>query len=386
MLRRLQSRYTFLKDFNLYNFIVGEKPAKGWIGSLDGLRAIAVILVFFAHGSRLIDVPENLTIFGFFFKPAMHYFGRCGVYLFFILSSFLLTGQLLREKVDLKSIHTWTNYTFKRLIRIYPLYIFILFVYLIFPGFRYNFSNFVNHLLLQEGFGHFWTIRVEFQYYLVLPIVLFLMVFILNRNLMLSSIVFTVFLVLIEGFNIIYPEDAQGNEIVLPHLPIFLMGSLAALVNMKVSPLLKDARPRTRVIMELVSGSLLLAIVFSIPNVVSRNLWSLFSSNDFASLPASHWIFTLQAFLWCVFLVTHLQGTGFLKKALSHPSLRLISTLSFGLYLWHIAVLGYIEAYLPVPGVIKFIAVFIITLAISATTFVLIERPFSKLKFKTVKK
>ena len=55
--------------------------------ALDGLRGVAVLLVLLAHSSNV----------GLRLHPALDLSGcgRMGVFLFFVLSAYLLTGQLL---------------------------------------------------------------------------------------------------------------------------------------------------------------------------------------------------------------------------------------------------------------------------------------------------
>jgi len=58
--------------------------------ALDGLRGLAVLTVFFSHSSGFRQRPTPWTSF--------HGLGHIGVYLFFVLSGFLLAGSLLGER------------------------------------------------------------------------------------------------------------------------------------------------------------------------------------------------------------------------------------------------------------------------------------------------
>ena len=78
------------------------------IPGLDGLRAIAFILVFGIHTDYLG-------------------FGWTGVQLFFVLSGFLITGILLDMKADLPSKGYFVKFYGRRFLRIFPLYYFYLF-------------------------------------------------------------------------------------------------------------------------------------------------------------------------------------------------------------------------------------------------------------------
>jgi peptidoglycan/LPS O-acetylase OafA/YrhL len=76
-------------------------PAKrAFYPALDGLRAVAFLMVFFHHYMRL---------------P----WGWSGVDFFFVLSGFLITGILFDTRHD---FHRFRNFYVRRTLRIFPLY------------------------------------------------------------------------------------------------------------------------------------------------------------------------------------------------------------------------------------------------------------------------
>lgn len=132
------------------------------IKELNGLRGIAVLLVFTAH------TPIRLIIGDF---------GQQAVYIFFVLSSFLLTVSLLNNNEGLKF------YITKRFFRIYPLYFLI--ISFLFIVSNIDFSVYIiNIFFLQEVFNVqyilsvSWSLIIEVQMYITLPLVLY----ILNKN------------------------------------------------------------------------------------------------------------------------------------------------------------------------------------------------------------
>lgn len=150
--------------------------------ALDGLRTIAFLLVFFQH---YLDMPWGYT----------------GVDLFFVLSGFLITGILFdsRDRPDRVKV-----FYVRRTLRIFPLYYAVLLLlllltpvfhlvwnryWILWPAYLGNFS-FLLHpfsppVALQQAdagqlgvggsatrllfLGHFWTLCVEEQFYLVWP-------------------------------------------------------------------------------------------------------------------------------------------------------------------------------------------------------------------------
>ncbi|RZL18764.1 MAG: acyltransferase, partial [Pedobacter sp.] len=88
------------------------------IDSVDGLRGVAVLLVFLSHTSNQ----------GFFLFPFLNLagIGKEGVYLFFVLSAFLLTLPFLERGNNAFRKLPLANYFLRRFFRIYPLYLFFL--------------------------------------------------------------------------------------------------------------------------------------------------------------------------------------------------------------------------------------------------------------------
>src|ERR1700755_2707069 len=95
----------------------------GYIKSLDGVRAIAIILVMSFHA--------EITHFGWF-----------GVQLFFVLSGFLITGILWKEKQNVAPLSfKFKKFWVRRSLRIFPLY----FGYLLFISLCYLFFHFPSY-------------------------------------------------------------------------------------------------------------------------------------------------------------------------------------------------------------------------------------------------
>ena len=81
----------------------------GYIKSLDGVRAIAIILVMTFHAE-------------------LNHFGWMGVQLFFVLSGYLITSILWKEKFKPETISfRLKKFWVRRSLRIFPLYFGFLF-------------------------------------------------------------------------------------------------------------------------------------------------------------------------------------------------------------------------------------------------------------------
>jgi peptidoglycan/LPS O-acetylase OafA/YrhL len=102
-----------------------EEPSERLYG-LDHLRAAAIILVLMYH-YRAFEHPLWIDSVG--------RFGWTGVDLFFVLSGFLISGQLFKE-IDTKGSLRLKTFYIKRFFRIIPPYLFTLFLYFAIPLFR----------------------------------------------------------------------------------------------------------------------------------------------------------------------------------------------------------------------------------------------------------
>lgn len=120
--------------------------------ALDGIRGIAVLLVLADH-----------TL------PAFTAAGTAGVWIFFVLSGFLLTIPFVDHPERAISVSYMREYLIRRLKRIIPMY-YVYIIALLFLHGKYS-SDTVRHLLFLQGDGHLWTIQQEMLFYLVLPLI-----------------------------------------------------------------------------------------------------------------------------------------------------------------------------------------------------------------------
>jgi peptidoglycan/LPS O-acetylase OafA/YrhL len=150
------------------------------IPALDGIRGLAIIWVVFHNATGIpLTLPASRWLHLF---PLLASRGWIGVQLFFALSGFLITAGLLDSQ---RTAHYLRNFYAKRALRILPLYyavLFALFVvlpHLITPRSHYSHEDqaslwlfVLNWTNLQPyGFGHFWSLAVEEQFYLFWPLV-----------------------------------------------------------------------------------------------------------------------------------------------------------------------------------------------------------------------
>ena len=150
------------------------------IPALDGLRALAILLVFFRHAAHLFTftkdaVPPDI---GALWTVMLN--GWIGVDLFFVLSGYLITSSLLKS-----NRHDWKRYAQKRVLRIVPAYVAVLvlcvagaFPLYVMPQDDMPWRVFYHLLFLQDYLPAdinvvFWSLGVEEKFYIVAPFLIF---------------------------------------------------------------------------------------------------------------------------------------------------------------------------------------------------------------------
>ena len=147
------------------------------IHGLDGLRAIAVLLVVLAH----LGAFNALRTSGLMSAGAAE-ISDVGVHLFFVLSGFLITTRLIHEHRQNGKISLW-NFYFNRACRILPVYFLMVTLVLIAEimgstltgptafAMTYPFlSNFIPRAEYSAIIGHTWSLAVEEHFYIIWPL------------------------------------------------------------------------------------------------------------------------------------------------------------------------------------------------------------------------
>jgi peptidoglycan/LPS O-acetylase OafA/YrhL len=139
---------------------------------LDLIRAVAISWVMIYHGSLFDLTSQDHWIVRF---------GWMGVDLFFVLSGFLIAGQLLRPWAR-GARPSYRRFFGRRLLRTLPAYLVVVALYVLVAGVRdrpamaptWQFLTFTENWLVDmstpKAFSHVWSLCVEEQFYLVFPV------------------------------------------------------------------------------------------------------------------------------------------------------------------------------------------------------------------------
>jgi peptidoglycan/LPS O-acetylase OafA/YrhL len=147
-----------------------------YIRQLDTIRAFAVFLVIIHHW-----FPKDTLLH---IVPT----GPLGVDIFFVLSGFLITAILLRQRKDTGTASVVKSFYWRRALRIFPIYYLAIVMLLIFQQYvnsdmpsafpylaTYTSNFYFFNLGAWDGaISHLWSLAVEEQFYLVWPWVMLL--------------------------------------------------------------------------------------------------------------------------------------------------------------------------------------------------------------------
>ncbi|CAN5245545.1 acyltransferase [soil metagenome] len=367
------------------------------ISALDGLRGLAILLVLIHHGVYFFPTSGSEEVF-MRLVGGWSAWGWIGVDLFFVLSGYLITNILLNTWQSPKYFRTFFA---RRTLRIFPLYYLSLFLFFyIMPFLGYDithvppgeriwfwtytlnfFYGIQNHIPL--WMCHFWSLCVEEHFYLFWPVVVWL--FGGRIKYICISIIIAV-TALRFGLCISGVKPLAIYTMTVTRIDTLAMGALIAALQHSGGGL-ASLRPYCRWLAPLMGGYIfLLTLLTGGLNPLSQTvlLWG---------LPA-------VALFWacCLLLIVSAHPERFEVRLLSHPILKSLGTYSYGLYVFHLPILGVVHHWLgtannlqitmlptffgsQIPMVVTQSAIMILLTCIMAVTcFHLYEKSFLLLK------
>lgn len=331
-------------------------------GSLDGLRAIAILAVVWHHAGAAVPGWQVTTR------------GFLGVDLFFIISGFLIVTLLLREQRQTGTI-SLPNFYIRRFLRIFPPYYLMLLVvgtvaYLkpegsgskvVMRDLPYALLYLSNLVPMYSQLAITWSLSVEEQFYIVVPTVVKYSRRALPILLMLAYV-----LVCLPPFGIFSTLYFPAFFTQTTFGPILLGAMLAYVLNepRAFSWVLRVAGRR---LASLIALGLVLAVASYSPLDMSG--WSRI---------AMHWAM-LALVASCV-----VREQNILAPLLSLWPMRRIGVVSYGIYLYHLLVMHFVLEGLSVAGVMfgftAFLCTALATWAVAEMSYRFFESRFLTLK------
>ncbi|MFI5505478.1 O-acetyltransferase OatA [Corynebacterium kutscheri] len=351
------------------------------VAEIDGMRGLAVLSVVIYH-----------------FWPQIAPGGFLGVDVFFVLSGFLITSLLIRERVATGGIGL-KNFWVRRARRILPVAVTVLLVGTCLTaaiggdmavGLKLQFFStllFVNnwaqiassHSYFADTdvqiFAHYWSLSVEEQFYVFWPLIVVAICLFAHRLWPQTLLIFAVVAAVLSAvaMAVLYVPETDPTRVYYgtdTHAFGLLIGAALALTITSRDPYARDSFPIT-------TSLRYLSIPFGI--VVLTGLLAAFFLIEDTSAVAYRGGIVVSSLLTAVTLYCVLCEVGPLNWLFRMPVMRWLGDHSFSLYLWHWPVIVFIRSLLSgVHPLVQGILATIISLALSMLSYRYIENPFRR--------
>lgn len=377
---------------NIFNIDFEDRRVYG----LDILRALAIIIVIFAHGGTLL--PKKAA-------ELQEYFLVDGVFLFFVLSGFLIGGILIKTLEQKKAtIKNLFNFWIRRWFRTIPNYFLILTV-LIIIGFTFHDgiggANPLQYFFFLQNFSYphpqffseAWTLSVEEWFYLITPIILVLMVGILKIPpkkailstiiaIVVASIVLRLYKYSLHPVLSIEQWDSNFRKEVITRMDSLMFGVLGAYLayyHKAIWTKYKTTLFWTGIL--IVAIAQIISIYIAQGSHITDTLYGLYLS------VFSFTVVALGIFLLLPFLSDLKKGRGKIFRALTT-----ISIISYSMYLIHVSLIqsfvfditGHSTSHLAM--ILRYGLYWLLTIGCSILIYKFFEKPTTDLREKIVRK
>jgi len=334
---------------------------------LDGLRGVSIIIVILAHIFRFTKIGEYIN-------------GDIGVHIFFVISGFLITTIILKERLNTGSVN-FKNFYLRRSLRIFPVaYLFIL--VLVFLNYFFHLEikaksiisaalylkNIPSKNITDWYTGHFWTLSIEEQFYILVPIVLINNV---NNYLKIAFVfIFSMLILEIIILSGVYtiPLNTLFYKAIFGLINIFGKGTSSILIGSLSSVFIFKGLINLKTIKVGYYSS----ITFFCLAICLFTISSDFFLNTFSPI-----LFSI--IISCI-IVLNLTKNNCMVIILENRTLRFIGVLSYSLYIWQ-QLFTYDQPWKNSFKYSNSILLNIVALVfVACTSYFLYERPFLRLK------
>ncbi|HEU5368716.1 MAG TPA: acyltransferase [Ktedonobacterales bacterium] len=404
-----------------------ENKPKGVIASLDGVRACACLTVMGYHISlmtrdmHLWSVSDNPLV------SAVLLAGGAGVTLFFVLSGFLLFLPYVKALLFSQPWPGTRMFYLRRVLRIIPGYYFSLIVIVLLAQPGYLEPQHWQELLLfplflmdstratfQQLNGPYWTLAVEWQFYMLLPLIALGIRCVAQRvppekrswavmGCLLGLMGWGLLTRAVGGYlmdnptaTFLIPRSALNVVLFFTYgtsgkyLEDFAVGMLAGLaytlwrdqaVGAKVGQMLRRLSPW------LLTGGLVLLLFMAMQHYSLEFQYNWPVASALFQLPG--WLNEVGFALgFGAGMMAILFGPAWLNGVFAWPLLRWIGLISYSLYIWHLPLLGAFfhhiaPSLLTLPAAVTYslywVWAVVIVIPFSFVLYVLIEKPGMRL-------
>ncbi len=323
---------------------------QNYIKEADGIRGLACLSVLIVHAIA-ITFPATY--------PYFYGTGKIGVWLFFTLSSFLLTYQLILRGFSKKVL---IDYFISRVLRIYPIFVLIVLVYYYFGTADINTTtDLINAITFRAGYAHLWTIPVEFKFYFVLPAFAFVGNLIHVRygrwGLLATGTVFTLIHQIFAPYWLLGPNTID----MFPYIPAFLFGVVAAIIKLNDT---SSWMPNRGIFF---GNGILIGILVSTPLMRYFIL----------GMPPSGYLINKYLFIslvWTVFIYSQINSKSPLQSLLVSRPMTRLGMYSYSIYLIHWLILNKLASSYPEQAA-TIVAIIFLSILVGFLMYTYIEKP-----------
>lgn len=350
------------------------------IKSIDGLRAISIMMVLLSHAGETMPAIVRNNYFLQFFAN-----GQLGVRVFFVISGYLITKLLIIErqkngKINLK------HFYLRRIFRIFPIFYMYIFVILLIKWFFipdivnsyntvllaglyvWNYAQFFHNAADPKGgwfFGHFWSLAMEEQFYLLWPVAFG----VIASKIKLKKIVVGIIIIMpvLRLLTYVFIPVTRGQIRLMLHTggDTILIGCLGAIIE-------SEANFKEKYL-KYIQNTWLVALSAIFLVVISHLIENRFKGGYDLSVGISlNNICILFILFWCVYV-----PSGFAKLLNTRLFLQ-VGILSYSIYIWQQLILtSMISTWFN-----KFPQNMAVVFVVGIFSYYVIEKPILKLKHR----
>ncbi len=375
---------------------VAPPPGSPRFPHVDALRALAALAVLVFHAGQATDAPGTAWYGGIVVNLSV------GVQVFFVISAFLLYRPFFAASYLGHPRPRTRDYMRRRVLRIVPAYWLALTLLAIYPGLvgvftgdwwvYYGFMQVYDADTLLAGLPQAWSLCVEASFYVALPVYALAMRRVCRgrdrRAIVRIELVVLATLVLVSlaWRTVSLESDSLVGFLTLPALFLWFAPGMALAV---ASVVLREGGASWR-------PAEVVARMPWIPWALSAVAFGAVVATtdvDTKGVPPGAWemihrsvLTVAAAALLLIPAVSGPEAGGAIRRLLSWPVLAWLGLVSYGIFLWHHTVVGWlmeqgVDGWLPGDGfAVLTVATFALATTLAAASYYAVERPFLRLK------
>lgn len=393
--------------YKLYNtvkkFVTGGGK-QNYRSDIDGLRAIACLGVVIFHA-----FPNRLPV------------GFVGVDIFFVISGFLISSIIYRNLLNEEHLGKLfiVDFYIRRIKRIFPALISVLifclitgYLILFQPEFKllckhiFGGSVYISNFLLYSESGNYfdndtrtkpllnlWSLGVEEQFYLIFPLVLWL-IYKSNLNFILCLIIFTAVSFVLNINEI--KHNSQSASFYLPWCRFWEL-SIGAILSYIVFYHQKATNFVKQILIKYHFIGIVSRILFREPTKENNNnlVINIISFTGFTILISCFWLIknssnfpgykAILPITGAILIISAGKEAFLNKYILSNELMVFFGLISYPLYLWHWPILSFLQITEGDTNAVVRIFAVLLSIALATITFIFIEPPLRYGKFSGIK-